>query len=39
VAGQIDLVISDPIAALPQVHARTIKACGVTTKNPAVLRA
>jgi tripartite-type tricarboxylate transporter receptor subunit TctC len=32
VAGQIDLVISDPVAALPQVRAGTIKAYGVTTK-------
>jgi tripartite-type tricarboxylate transporter receptor subunit TctC len=32
VAGQIDMVISDPIAALPQVRAGTIKAYGVTTK-------
>jgi tripartite-type tricarboxylate transporter receptor subunit TctC len=32
VAGQIDLVISDPVAALPQVRAATIKAYGVTTK-------
>jgi tripartite-type tricarboxylate transporter receptor subunit TctC len=32
VAGQIDMVISDPIAALPQVRAGTIKAFGVTTK-------
>jgi tripartite-type tricarboxylate transporter receptor subunit TctC len=32
VAGQIDLVISDPIVALPQVRAGTIKAYGVTTK-------
>jgi tripartite-type tricarboxylate transporter receptor subunit TctC len=32
VAGQIDLAISDPVAALPQVNAGTIKAYGVTTK-------
>jgi tripartite-type tricarboxylate transporter receptor subunit TctC len=32
VAGQIDMVISDPIAALPQVRAGTIKAFGITTK-------
>jgi tripartite-type tricarboxylate transporter receptor subunit TctC len=32
VAGQLDMVMSDPIAALPQVRAGTIKACGVTTK-------
>jgi tripartite-type tricarboxylate transporter receptor subunit TctC len=32
VGGQIDLVISDPVAALPQVRAGTIKAYGVTTK-------
>jgi tripartite-type tricarboxylate transporter receptor subunit TctC len=32
VAGQIDIVMSDPIAALPQVQAGTIKAYGVTTK-------
>jgi tripartite-type tricarboxylate transporter receptor subunit TctC len=32
VAGQIDMVMSDPIAALPQVRASTIKAYGVTTK-------
>jgi tripartite-type tricarboxylate transporter receptor subunit TctC len=32
VAGQIDLAISDPTAALPQVRAGTIKAYGVTTK-------
>jgi tripartite-type tricarboxylate transporter receptor subunit TctC len=31
-AGQIDLVMSDPTAALPQVRAGTIKAYGVTTK-------
>jgi tripartite-type tricarboxylate transporter receptor subunit TctC len=30
VAGQIDLAISDPVAALPQVRAGTIKAYGVT---------
>jgi tripartite-type tricarboxylate transporter receptor subunit TctC len=32
VAGHIDLVICDPVAALPQVRAGTIKAYGVTTK-------
>ena len=32
VAGQIDMAITDPIAALPQVRAGTIKAYGVTTK-------
>jgi tripartite-type tricarboxylate transporter receptor subunit TctC len=32
VAGQLDMVMSDPIAALPQVRAGTIKAYGVTTK-------
>jgi tripartite-type tricarboxylate transporter receptor subunit TctC len=32
VAGQIDMAISDPIAAQPQVRAGTIKAYGVTTK-------
>jgi tripartite-type tricarboxylate transporter receptor subunit TctC len=32
VAGQIDMVISDPVAALPQVRAGLIKAYGVTTK-------
>src|SRR3981189_1647522 len=32
VAGQIDMAISDPVAALPQVRAGTIKAYGVTTK-------
>jgi tripartite-type tricarboxylate transporter receptor subunit TctC len=32
VAGQIDMAITDPIAALPQVRAGTIKAFGVTTK-------
>jgi tripartite-type tricarboxylate transporter receptor subunit TctC len=32
VAGQIEMVISDPVAALPQVRAGTIKAYGVTTK-------
>jgi len=32
VACQIDLVMSDPTAALPQVRAGTIKAYGVTTK-------
>jgi tripartite-type tricarboxylate transporter receptor subunit TctC len=37
VAGQIDLAISDPIAALPQVRADTIKAYGVTTKTRLVL--
>jgi tripartite-type tricarboxylate transporter receptor subunit TctC len=34
VAGQIDLAFSDPIAALPQVNAGTIKAYGITTKTP-----
>jgi len=32
VAGQIDMVISDPVAALPQVRGGLIKAYGVTTK-------
>jgi tripartite-type tricarboxylate transporter receptor subunit TctC len=32
VAGQIDIVMSDPVAALPQVRAGLIKAYGVTTK-------
>jgi tripartite-type tricarboxylate transporter receptor subunit TctC len=32
VAGHIDMVICDPVAALPQVRAGTIKAYGVTTK-------
>jgi tripartite-type tricarboxylate transporter receptor subunit TctC len=32
VAGQIDMASADPIAALPQVRAGTIKAYGVTTK-------
>src|SRR5215469_2561003 len=32
VAGQIDMASSDPIAALPQVRAGTIKAYGITTK-------
>ena len=32
VAGQIDLAISDPTAALPQVRAGTIKVYGITTK-------
>jgi tripartite-type tricarboxylate transporter receptor subunit TctC len=32
VAGQIDLGITDPVAALPQVRAGTIKAYGVTAK-------
>ena len=32
VAGQIDLVFSDPIAALPQMRAGTIKTYGITTK-------
>jgi tripartite-type tricarboxylate transporter receptor subunit TctC len=32
VAGQIDMVISDPVVALAQVRAGTIKAYGVTTK-------
>ena len=36
VAGQIDLAITDPIAALPQVHAGTIKAYGVTAKTRLV---
>jgi tripartite-type tricarboxylate transporter receptor subunit TctC len=36
VAGQIDLAISDPVAALPQVNAGTIKAYGVTTKTRLV---
>ena len=35
-AGQIDLAITDPIAALPQVHAGTIKAYGVTAKTRLV---
>jgi tripartite-type tricarboxylate transporter receptor subunit TctC len=32
VAGQIDMSITDPIVALPQVRAGTIKAFGITTK-------
>jgi tripartite-type tricarboxylate transporter receptor subunit TctC len=32
VAGQVDIVISDPVASMPQVRAGTIKAYGVTTK-------
>jgi tripartite-type tricarboxylate transporter receptor subunit TctC len=32
VAGQIDMMISDPLVALAQVRAGTIKAYGVTTK-------
>ena len=32
VAGQIDLLISDPVAALPQLRPGTIKAYGVTAK-------
>jgi tripartite-type tricarboxylate transporter receptor subunit TctC len=32
VAGQIDMVSSDPVASLAQVRAGTIKAYGVTTK-------
>jgi tripartite-type tricarboxylate transporter receptor subunit TctC len=32
VAGQIDIVISDPVTSMPQVRAGTIKAYGVTTK-------
>jgi tripartite-type tricarboxylate transporter receptor subunit TctC len=32
VAGQIDLMISDPVVALPQVRTGSIKAYGVTTK-------
>jgi tripartite-type tricarboxylate transporter receptor subunit TctC len=32
VAGQIEMAIADPVAALPQVRAGTIKAYGVTTK-------
>src|SRR5262245_33862436 len=32
VAGQTDMVISDPVAALPQVRAGLIKAFGVSTK-------
>jgi tripartite-type tricarboxylate transporter receptor subunit TctC len=32
VAGQIEMVISDPVAALAQVRAGTIQAYGVTTK-------
>src|SRR6516164_2213303 len=35
-AGQIDLAITDPIAALPQVRAGTIKAYGVTAKTRLV---
>ena len=33
VAGHIDMLISDPVVALPQVRAGTIKAFGVTTKS------
>jgi tripartite-type tricarboxylate transporter receptor subunit TctC len=33
VAGQIDLVISDLITAVPQVHAGTIKGYAITGKN------
>jgi tripartite-type tricarboxylate transporter receptor subunit TctC len=33
VAGQIDMIISDPVTALAQVRAGTIKAYGVTAKN------
>jgi tripartite-type tricarboxylate transporter receptor subunit TctC len=36
VAGQIDLAFSDPIAAVPQVRAGTIKAYAVTTKTRLV---
>jgi tripartite-type tricarboxylate transporter receptor subunit TctC len=36
VAGQIDLAIFDSVASLPQVHAGTIKAYGVTTKTRLV---
>jgi tripartite-type tricarboxylate transporter receptor subunit TctC len=32
VAGQIDMVMSDPVVSLPQVRAGTIKAFGVNTK-------
>jgi tripartite-type tricarboxylate transporter receptor subunit TctC len=32
VAGQIDMASTDPVVALPQVRAGTIKAYGVTTK-------
>jgi tripartite-type tricarboxylate transporter receptor subunit TctC len=32
VAGQIDIVISDPVASMPQVRAGTIKAYGVTAR-------
>jgi tripartite-type tricarboxylate transporter receptor subunit TctC len=35
VAGHIDMMISDAVAALPQVRAGTIKALGVTTKTRA----
>jgi tripartite-type tricarboxylate transporter receptor subunit TctC len=37
VAGQIDMASTDPIAALPQVRAGTIKAYGVTTKTRSLL--
>jgi tripartite-type tricarboxylate transporter receptor subunit TctC len=33
VAGNIEMAIADPISALPQVRARTIMACAVTTSN------
>jgi tripartite-type tricarboxylate transporter receptor subunit TctC len=33
VAGNIEMAIADPINALPQVQARTIKAYAVTTSN------
>jgi tripartite-type tricarboxylate transporter receptor subunit TctC len=36
VAGQIDLGFSDPVAALPQVRAGTIRAYGVTAKTRLV---
>jgi tripartite-type tricarboxylate transporter receptor subunit TctC len=35
VAGHIDLVMSDPVASLPQARAGTIKVYGVTTKTRA----
>jgi tripartite-type tricarboxylate transporter receptor subunit TctC len=33
VAGNIEMAISDPISALPQVQAKTIKVYAVTTNN------
>ena len=33
VAGQIDIMVADPVTGVPQVHGGNIKAYGVTAKN------